>query len=49
MTYKYKHFIEAGVNGYTIHAKMEEADTALGILDGWHLFTLMHHKSRMLV
>jgi len=36
MTYKYKHFIEAGVNGYTIHAKMEEADTALGILDGWH-------------
>lgn len=36
MTYKYKVFTEAGVNGYTLHAKMGENDTALGVMDGWH-------------
>lgn len=35
MTYKYKPFIEAGVNGYTLHAHLEEDDRRLGIIDGW--------------
>ena len=36
MTYKYKVFTEAGVNGYTLHAKMGENDTLLGVINGWH-------------
>lgn len=36
MIYKYKMFIEAGVNGYTLHAKMGENDTLLGVINGWH-------------
>ena len=35
MLFKYKPFIEAGVNGYTLHAKTGEADTRLGVIDGW--------------
>ncbi len=35
MIYKYKMFIEAGVNGYTLHAKTTETDTRLGEIDGW--------------
>ena len=36
MTYKYKVFTEPGVNGYTLHAKMGENDTLLGVINGWH-------------
>ena len=36
MTYKYKVFTEVGVNGYTLHAKMGENDTLLGVINGWH-------------
>lgn len=36
MTYKYKVFTKAGVNGYTLHAKMGENDTLLGVINGWH-------------
>ena len=36
MIYKYKVFTEAGVNGYTLHAKMGDGDTALGEMNGWH-------------
>ena len=36
MTYKYKVFTEAGVNGYTLHAKIGENDTLLGVINGWH-------------
>lgn len=36
MTYKYKVFTEAGVNGYTLHAKMGENDTLIGVINGWH-------------
>lgn len=36
MIFKYKVFTEAGVNDYTLHAKMGESDTALGVMDGWH-------------
>ena len=35
MIFKYKSFVEAGVNGYTLHAKTTETDTRLGEIDGW--------------
>lgn len=35
MLFKYKPFVEAGVNGYTLHAKTGESDTRLGEIDGW--------------
>ena len=35
MLFKYKPFIEEGVNGYTLHAKTTETDTRLGEIDGW--------------
>lgn len=35
MLFKYKPFIEQGVNGFTLHAKQTETDTRLGEIDGW--------------
>lgn len=35
MIYKYRHFTEEGPNGYTLHARLGEDDTLIGVIDGW--------------